>query len=243
MFEQLLTIIPPEALATILTGALFGGGYLFRKWFLNKLENERAKLKQLIDDAESKRKLEQLEMQNQLDQTQSSREMLRLQSSEQVENRNAWMKVIEAMRGDAQKRDLQHEKYLGEITEAFRGMQSNTAATLELLKQHAESDEAMAIGQTKVINQNETTHQKLSDLSSELAEVSQKLESIAVGRTQDRKIFDEVREKLDSAIASIKHIEEVVTAPKAVTVTETQATIITESTKEFPTNSDESEKE
>lgn len=203
MFEPLLKIIPPEALASIVIAAIFGTGYLFRKWFLGRLESERQKLKKLLDDAEAKRELDKiemesrreldkLEMQNQLDQTQSSREMLRLQNSEQVENRNAWMKVIEAMRQDGQKRDAQHDKYLGEITEAFQGMQSNTAATLELLKQHAESDEAMAIGQTKVMHQNETTHQRLIDIASSLDTVERKVESISEGRVGDRKVLDEV---------------------------------------------------
>lgn len=225
MLEQLLKIIPPEALLGLIISAIGGGGYLFRKWFLDKLDSdkeqrkaERLELEKRISDDIAKRENERLEIQNQLDQTQSSREMLRLQNSEQVETRNALMKVIESMRTDSQKRDDTHAKYLGEITEVFRGIQSNTAATLELLKQHAESDEAMAIGQSKVINQNETTHQKLSELSSELAEVSQKLESISVGRVGDRKLLDEIKEKLDGAIERVKHIEDVVTNPPETTV-------------------------
>jgi len=134
--------------------------------------------------------------------------MLRLQNSEQVENRNAWMKVIDSMRQDAQKRDTQHDKHLSEVTEVFRGIQSNTAATLELLKQHAESDEAMAIGQSKVINQNETTHQKLNEISSDLDAILQKVESIAEGRLSDRKIIvDEIKALAENMQAQVKAIE------------------------------------
>lgn len=256
--EQWTAIV--SAIVLLIIALILFGRWLFfdhiPKLLDDKLQADKQGREEEAKEAEAKRKIELLEIQNQLDQTQSSREMLRLQNSEQVETRNALMKVIESMRADSQKRDDTHSKYLGEITDVFRGIQSNTAATLELLKEHRESDEVMAIGQSKVINQNETTHQKLTELSSDLAEVSQKLESIAVvvGRLGDRKTLDEIKEKVDSAIDRIKHIEEVVVPatifdtptkpmPAIVVNTASEAIVtVTEIEKEYSAKSDESEK-
>jgi hypothetical protein len=242
-----MELIPPETLIGLIVtafglffAALGGAGYLFRRWFLGRLETERARNQQEIEAAKSKVDLDRLEIQNQLDQTQSSREMLRLQMSESSENRKAFLSLLETMRGDAIQRDSQHAKHLSEITESFKGIQSNTAATFGLLKEmveklsrHQESDEIMEIKQDRIIAQNESTHSKMADMGSLLAEIALKLEGITVGRASDRKIIEEIHEQVLSMQQSLSHIEESAKAPPQTVVTATQpATSVTKSTEE-----------
>lgn len=232
-WSQFLGTMPPETLLgfvgtaiTLLFASLGGAGYLFRKWFLGRLETERARTQSEIEATKSKAEIDRMEIQNQLDQTQSGREMLRLQMSESSENRKAFLSLLDTMRQDAIQRDLQYNKHLGEITESFKGIQVLAASTLELLKTHREHDETMSNKQEKIILQNEENQRKITDIASDLATITQKLESISVGRASDRLVLDEIRESLVKMQESIVHIEAVKT------ITETNP-ISTEADKEL----------
>lgn len=211
-------MLPPEIVTAIIAaiGALILAVIGFVVWLVRflprfierQLKKSEVQANAKITEAQTRWELERLEIQNQLDQTQSNRELMRLQISEQEQNRAALIKIIDSMREDGQKRDKLHSEFLRETTESYRGIQANTAATLELLKTHQDHDEAMSIGQRKVIDQNDKTHERLSEMMNVLSSLSLKLESIAVGRVSDKKVLDEIKDAIEKVQASMKRLED-----------------------------------
>jgi len=213
-WSAFLETIPPETMlgftitfVGIIFAALGGAGVLFRNWFLGRLEMERKTNEQAIETAKAKVDLDRLDIQNQLDQTQSSREMLRLQMSDNAENRKAFLSLLDTMRQDMNLRDAQHEKHLGEITASFRGIEGLAASTLELLKSSKETGEAMSIGQRKVLDQNEETHRKLTEITSDVAAIVIKLESLTVGRAGDRRVIEEIQTSLSQLLKVVTQLD------------------------------------
>lgn len=235
--------IPPETLIgfvvtafTLFFAGLGGAGYLFRKWFLDRLDTERKRTEQDIQTAKSKVDIDRLEIQNQLDQTQSSRQMAHLLVSENAETRKAFLQQIEAMRQDAKTRDALYEKHLTETAESYRGIQGNTAATFGLLKEmvdklskHQESDETMEAQQGKIIAQNSTTHDRMADINSLLVQIALELKGITANCVGDRDILNDIQSKLGKLQEAIATIEEIARTPPS--VTEVPATPVTNEDK------------
>lgn len=218
--QELMSMVPPEtwlgivvSATTLALAGLGGAGYLFRQWFLNKLDMTSKVNASELESLRSRIDLERLEMQNQLDQTQSGREMLRLQSSELVESRNAFLDIIKAMREDAKNSETRHEKFLNELAETNRNLHVTSVATLNLLEKHKEGDEIMGIKQERIISQNDKTHERIAQLIHDVASIGIKLESLTVNRAQDRQIIEELRGGLDKIQEGIKHLEEYASKP------------------------------
>lgn len=238
--------IPPEQIGLIiaaivgLIGSTAAAIGIFVRWLfgyfarvqdekLNAMRQER-ELEKI--EAEAKQRQRDMEIQRQLDETQTGRETMRLLFSELSESR----KEDKEIRTSYERRENAH-------IEAMQGIQNNTAATLGLLKEmadklskHQEGDEIMEIKQERIIAQNETTHSKMADMGSLLAEIALKLEGITVGRASDRKIIEEIHGQVLSMQQSLSHIEESAKAPPQAVATATQpATDVTKSTEETQT--------
>lgn len=242
MFNEYWKNMPPEAIAVIVSAfaSLIAAVIGFFVWLFkflpriieSRLQKSQAHTQKEIDDAKAKWEIERMELQNQLDQTQSSREMLRLQSSESEQMRTALLKIFDAMREDGKKRDEQHAQFLKETSESYRGINANTASTLELLKLHQELDETMGIKQEKIIAQNDAQERKLTEIQSEIDTVLQKIESLTYGRATDSKAIHDILASLEKVQLSVKHLEELSTRPVAVAVTTPTETPITETKEE-----------
>jgi hypothetical protein len=227
--QEYWKMIPPESAALIigaivsLAAAIIGFFvWLFKyapKYIENRLKQSQEQTKVAIEKAKAeiendkqKWQIERMELQNQLDQTQSSREMLRLQSSESEQMRTALLKIFDAMREDSKKRDEQHAQFLKETSESYRGINANTASTLELLKLHQELDETMGRKQDTIIEQNNAQERKLTEIQSELDTLLQKVESLTYSRATDSKAIHDILSSLEKVQSSVKHLEELSTA-------------------------------
>lgn len=244
---NLMDYIPPETLIGFFVtaiglffAALGGVGYLFRRWFLSRLETERERTKQEIDAAKAKQELDRMEaeakqrqrdmeVQRQLDETHTGREtMLRWfdalseERKDNAEQRKEAAKLLET----------QVQSY-AKIADTIGSLDRTTAALFSLLKENQESGESMAIGQRNIVSQNEESHRKMVDISNDLAAIAIKLETITVGRASDRKIIDEIHEQVLSVKQSLSAIEALgKAAPVTVAIATHDTTPVTEAKAE-----------
>lgn len=172
---------------------------------LNAMRQEREIEKA---DFEARIKQRDREWELRLDETQSGRETQRLFFSEISEQRRIDIAQRETMQAAFDKRDAQFGNALKEMVTASQGLQANTAATLEFLKLHAESDDIMRIKQEKIIAQNDNLQSKLIDVSSSLDAVIIKVDSLASNRVSDKKILDEIHAALVVIQSGVKRLEE-----------------------------------
>lgn len=205
---------------------------------LNAMRQEREIEKA---DFEARIKQRDREWELRLDETQSGRESNRLFFSELAETRKEDSIRFNAMQEAFRKQDETHLRQSQETIEVYRGIQSNTAATLELLKLHAENDNIMSIRQEKIMKQNDNTHEQLIDIASSLDAVIIKVDGLASGRISDKKILEDMRGALVLIQEGVKHLEDAIKPKFDETVDLSNgAKEITEANKEF-TNKEESE--
>lgn len=94
------------------------------------------------------------------------------------------------------KRDEQHSLHMAEITQVVKSLDGTTASQLELLKEGQESHQVLLIRQEKVTAQNEVTHSKLSEISTDLSALATKIENMSVLRVSDRKTLDDIQQNI-----------------------------------------------
>lgn len=164
---------------------------------LNAMRQEREIEK---TDFEARLKERDREWELRLNQNNSKQESERLFFSELAETRKEDNSRFNLMQEAFRKQEETHVRQSQETIEAYRGIQANTAATLELLKTHAESDEIMSIKQ-------ERTHSKLLDLASSLDTVIKQVDNLASSRLSDRKILEDIHGALVLIQTGIKRLE------------------------------------
>lgn len=245
---NIMDYIPPEQIGYIvaavmgLIGTIFAALGIFVRWIVGyfakvqeaKLSAFQQENESRIRDAEAARDIKMLEMQRQLDETQTGRETVRLLFSELSESRKE----------DAEQRKAFERREAIHI-EAMQGIQSNTAATLGILKEmserlskHQEDDETMGIRQEKIIaqnekthNQNEATHIKLEGITTTLAEIASELKKVTVGRASDRETINDIQEKLSKLQENVAAIEVFSKTPDSVATTTPDATPVTQASE------------
>lgn len=215
---ELLEMIPPEQIGYIIAASLAvigsfmaGLGYYIRWAFryqakvqdekLNAIRQEREIEK---EEAEAVRRRKDAEIQRQLDETQNGRETMRLLFSELAETR----KDDKEIRASYERRETAFIEAMANISKATQSIEVNSASTLALLKEHKDADDIMVIRQEKIIKQNDTTHERLSEMMNVLSTLSAKLETVAVGRSSDKKVLDEIKDAIEKVQASMKRLED-----------------------------------
>lgn len=215
---ELLEMIPPEqwtALIVAILGAIIvivgAVGLFIKRWLDEKIndirqerEIEKAEADARLAEAEAARMRKDREIQRQLDETQTGRENFRLLFSELAETRKSEKEI----RASYERREAAFVEAMAKISSATQGIESNSASTLALLKEHKDADDIMVIRQEKIIKQNDTTHERLSEMMNVLSTLSAKLETVAVGRSSDKKVLDEIKDAIEKVQASMKRLED-----------------------------------
>lgn len=255
-FQQLLDSIPIQAWVGV--GVAFTGFlaaiFFFLRWVLftyipkvleDRITAAQEERKNATESNRAKLELERLDRQVEAQAQNNNQELVRILAAQLAETHKDGVNQARELQAGFNRQSEQYLKHLASIDTSFQGYQVIAASTLEILKTHEEKTEVSEIRGAKMMSQNEETHRKLSDLASDLAEVSQKLESVVLGRIGDRKILDEIKGAVDGVISRIKHIEDAVTAPQLETpiasdapkmnavVTTTTVTEVSEASKEF----------
>lgn len=211
---ELLEMIPPETIGLI-AAAMVGlliSAIAYVRWLLRyhaKLQDEKLnaiRQEREIEKAEAEavRRRKDAEIQRQLDETQNGRETMRLLFSELAETR----KDDKEIRASYERRETAFIEAMANISKATQSIEVNSASTLALLKEHKDADDIMVIRQEKLIKQNDTTHERLSEMMNVLSTLSAKLETVAVGRSSDKKVLDEIKDAIEKVQASMKRLED-----------------------------------
>lgn len=175
------------------------------------------------------------------------------------ETMSRFFKLLEettkAQQSASDKRDEQHNEHMAEIAQVVKSLDGTTASQLELLKEGQESHQVLLIRNEKLLAQNEVTHSKLSEISTDLSALATKIENMSVYRTSDRKTLDDII----SNVLNLKQLaetmnEKIITQPIPLETIEelnriegvvntTIVSEVTELSKEFSKDgTDESEK-
>ncbi len=211
-------ISPPQW--TAIFGALVALGIaliLFGRWLLfdyfpkllnNWLEADKEKRLNATEANRARLDMERLERQTEAQAQNANQEIVRILAAQLDQTHKDSVKTLAAMQDSFARREEQYLKHLASIDNSTQQGQVIAASTLELLKARTESDEVMGINQQLIKEQGEKTHQKMNELSSDLAAVLQKVESISENRVGDRRILDEVMAKLTEIKDSVKQLAE-----------------------------------
>lgn len=218
---ELLEMIPPETIGLI-AAAMVGlliSAIAYVRWLLRyhakvqdeklnairqEREIEKAEADARLAEAEAARMRKDREIQRQLDETQNGRETMRLLFSELAETR----KDDKEIRASYERREAAFVEAMANISKATQSIEVNSASTLALLKEHKDADDIMVIRQEKLMKQNDTTHERLSEMMNVLSTLSAKLETVAVGRSSDKKVLDEIKDAIEKVQASMKRLED-----------------------------------
>ncbi len=205
------TAIVGAVIALIITLILFGR-WLFLdyipKILTNWLEADKAKRLDATEANRARLDMERLDRQAEAQAQVANQEIVRILAAQLDQTHKDSVKTLGAMQDAFARREEQYLKHLASIDNSTQQGQVIAASTLELLKARTESDEVMGINQQLIKEQGEKTHQKMNELSSDLAAVLQKVESIAVVHEGDRKILNEVVTSLAEIKQSFKEFAE-----------------------------------
>jgi hypothetical protein len=211
MTREILEAIPIEQWLAFIAGVVaftslvaYGSWKLFTAWFEQKLEVQKVQLEAGITAKRIAQEHETLEMQNRLDATLFSQETIRIFASELQETRKEDIAQRDKQQAAYDRRDEQHIQHMAEITHVVKALQINTAATLELLKEHQDTGQVLLIRQEKLSAQNDVTHSKLSEISTDLSALASKLENMSVNRSSDRRTLDDIQ----ASVLNLKQLAE-----------------------------------
>lgn len=200
MLQQILESISPEQWLIFFTGVAgfigtvaYGLWKLFDYWFKQRMDLERAN-----QEKENKR------VQAELDETHYSWDTIKglmMQVGLLLEQNATTRKEDIEQRKEIQ---VSYANHLGRMEGISQGIQANTGATLEMLKGIDESNKLFDISLKTAIAKHDTTHSKLTEISTDLSAINKKIDNLTFLKETDKKTL----ENIQSSILSLREYVE-----------------------------------
>lgn len=209
--QTILEAIPVEQWLLLIGGVLaFISTVAYGLWTLYKQEREaerkkdEARLDMHIKMFEARLEKQRIQQETQIMASQFEKDETLFNQETMTRFFRLLEETTKAQQSASDKRDEQHNQHMAEIAQVVKSLDGTTASQLELLKDGQESHQVLIIRQEKITAQNDVTHSKLSEISTDLSALATKLENMNVSRESDRKTLTDIQ----SSVLNLKELTE-----------------------------------